>query len=691
LDFLIVCIMGKSLPILVVIIALAATLKAQEIIRDTTLQEVVVQAYTSGKPLQEVPASIGYLSGNELTRYSNASIVPAVNSVPGVRMEERSPGSYRFSIRGSLLRSPFGVRNVKFYWNGLPLTDGGGNTYLNLIDFNSIGSMEIIKGPGGSLYGANTGGVVLLNSPVVKTDAIHLSALAGSFGLLRYQAAWEMKNEYVNARVQYAHQQSNGYREQTRMVKDALNADVTVLLNAKSTLSTTFFYTDLFYETPGGLTLTQYQANPRQARPGSAVAAGAEAQQAAVHNQSPYAGLSYEYDVSERWSTRIGVFVSNADFRNPTIRNYEKRKELNLGARMENHYRFGKALKNKITFGAESQAFRSPVKVFDNNGGIAGNVQIDDKLSSRVLLLFGQADLELPAGINLTAGGSVNMLTYDFDRRYPEQVSHQKKFNSVISPRIALLKKFNQHLSVFANTSKGFSPPSLAEVRPSTNTYNADLQAETGTNYELGFRGKLFGGKLSADMTVYDFSLNHTIVPRHQADGAEYFINAGKTRQNGIECSVSVTLLNNPKGVISNVKIWNSYTYNHYRFSDYHTDVNDLSGNSLTGIPPVVNVTGLDIALAGTFYLNATANYTDHIPLTDDNSTYANEYFLLGARAGYKTNITTGLLEFYTGIDNALDRTYSLGNDLNAAAGRFYNAAAGRNFYFGASFKIPYK
>ena len=41
----------------------------------------------------------------------------------------------------------------------------------------------------------------------------------------------------------------------------------------------------------------------------------------------------------------------------------------------------------------------------------------------------------------------------------------------------------------------------------------------------------------------------------------------------------------------------------------------------------------------------------------------------------------------YAGADNVLDETYSLGNDINAAAGRYYNAAPRRNFYFGISFQ----
>ena len=79
------------------------------------LQEVVVQAYEQNRRLSEVPVAVGVITTAEWNRYSKMSIVPAMNSIPGVRMEERSPGSYRLSFRGSTLRSPFGVRNVKVY------------------------------------------------------------------------------------------------------------------------------------------------------------------------------------------------------------------------------------------------------------------------------------------------------------------------------------------------------------------------------------------------------------------------------------------------------------------------------------------------------------------------------------------------------------------------------------------------
>ena len=657
---------------------------------DTTklLSEVVVRAYRYDRPMNEVPAAIAVVGLKDLERFNNTSILSAVNTIPGVRMEERSPGSYRFSIRGSLLRSPFGVRNVKVYWNGLPMTDGGGNTYLNLLDFGAITNSEIIKGPGASLYGAGTGGVILLNNTINQQPQIRFSTVIGSFGLQRYQLSAQAGTEKVKASVQYAHQQADGYRNQTKMRRDAINADVQMALNPRSTLSTTIFYTDLFYETPGGLTKAQYDEDPRQARPPKTTPppqAGAEEAKAAVRNKSAYAGVMYEYAWSNNWTTRAGVYGSITEFENPSIRNYEIRDETNIGGRTDTQYDFKRETwKGKITFGAEYQYFFSPVKVYDNNLGEVGtNIQANDELASQQLLVFAQAELDLPNDFYLTIGASENFLNYDFSALLENpSIAQQRKFSPVFSPRIALLKKLSSAVSLYGSFSKGFSPPSLAEVRPSTGTYNDNLNPERGNSYELGLRGSALREKLLFELTVYDFQLDETIVIQRAPDGADYFVNAGKTDQRGVEAKLSWAPKLNGR-IISRLNLWSSYTYNYYRFVDYVQDGNDFSGNRLTGVAPTIALLGADITFRK-IYINITSGYTDAIPLNDANSEYASSYVLLGARLGIRTNLTKNLpFEAFVGIDNALNERYSLGNDLNAFGGRYYNAAAKRNYYVG--------
>jgi len=639
------------------------------------LNEVIVNAYSSNRSLKETPVAIGLVDEKGLNRFNNTSLLSSVNTIPGVRMEERSPGSYRFSIRGSTIRSSFGVRDVKFYWNGLPLTDGGGNTYLNLLDFDAFGRAEIIKGPGASLYGSGTGGVVLLNSPLTNQTQIQFTAVNGSFGLQRYQVKAFLGDAKRKLFVNFAKQQSDGYRQQSAMRRTAFNLEGNFYLGNRSTLQASIFFTDLYYQTPGGLTLSQYNADPKQARPDPN---GSVQQQASIHNKTIFGGALYEKQWAPKWSTRVGLYDSYTDFTNPAIRNYERRDEYNFGGRTDTQYQFEeRSLSGKLTMGAELQHFNSSLTDYGNKSGVKDTVQTDDHLASNILLLFAQAEINLPHDFYLTVGGSANFLKYNINRiagtPFGEQ---QRNFDPVFSPRVALLKKFSEQFSAYASVSKGFSAPSLAEVLPSSGVYNNSLSPEQGINYEVGIRGRLLK-MFSFDITAYDFELSDAIVSQNNGD---YFINTGNTSQKGLETFLSWQTDNSSN---TQLRTWIAYTLTNYKFVNYSHDGIDYSGNKWTGTAPNTLVGGVDLNFAKHFYWSLTTTYVDRIPLNDANNAYASEYFLVGSRVGFKSQVQKSALEVFAGVDNALDQKYSLGNDLNAQGARYYNAAAKQNFYFG--------
>ena len=657
------------------------------IAQDSTryLNEVTVSAFRSNRPLTEVAAAVAILDAKSLNRFSNTNLLPAVNTLPGIRMEERSPGSYRFSVRGSLLRSPFGVRNVKFYWNGLPLTDGGGNTYLNLLDFNAVGSMEVIKGPGASLYGTGTGGVVLLNSPLATDESSQFSMQFGSDGLFRLQASKSFSvspKSYLSTRA--AFQQADGYREQSAMNRTSAGIDWRYTIGDESTLTTSYLFSNLYYQTPGGLTKMQFEANPRQARPAAGAFPGSVEQQAAVSNKTHLISSLYETTIHSNILVNIGVIASYTDFANPTIRNYEERTESNIGARTEIQYRHKIGdVKNKIILGAEYQYFYSPLTVSTNDGGTLGTLQTEDLLKSAGGLAFVQSEADLPKNIFVTMGASINILRYDLTRTFPApEIQQVRNFSPALFPRLGIVKQFNKNIAMHASLSSGFSPPSLAEVRPSTGTFNNILNPETGLNTEWGIRGKL-KKKLSFDLSVYSFKLKEAIVIQRNADGAEYFVNAGELNQQGLELSLnypSVRLVENK--LVADLFL--SYASQQYFFNNYLQDGNDYSNNRVTGVAPNTLSAGIDLWVNKKFYIKGSAFYYDHIPLNDANSVYAPFVWIVNTRIGYQHK---GQLPFevFTTIDNLLNESYSLGHDLNAIGGRYYNATAKRNFSIGLS------
>src|SRR5947208_3123395 len=62
-----------------------------------TLLTVIVSAFGQNRALLQTPAAVALIDSTQLERFGNTSILPAFNTQPGVKMEERSPGSYRLN------------------------------------------------------------------------------------------------------------------------------------------------------------------------------------------------------------------------------------------------------------------------------------------------------------------------------------------------------------------------------------------------------------------------------------------------------------------------------------------------------------------------------------------------------------------------------------------------------------------
>src|ERR1700744_3701092 len=264
-----------SLILVVIVHSLCLAQKpADSLKKDSTkhLAGTTVIGYLIEQPVLSVPASVSVLSPAQLNLQPENSLVSALNTVPGVRMEERSPGSYRLSIRGSLLRSPFGVRDVKIYYDDIPLTDAVGNSYLNAIDMSAVQGIEILKGPDGSLFGANSGGVVLINPVARRTDSnfVKLSYTGGSYGLNHESAIVQQVTQNNQLEISQASEFYQGYRQHSNMYRNFFQLADKAKLSATDDLKAFAYYSNLKYETPGGLTLAQFNADPSLARPPSA-------------------------------------------------------------------------------------------------------------------------------------------------------------------------------------------------------------------------------------------------------------------------------------------------------------------------------------------------------------------------------------------------------------------------------------
>jgi iron complex outermembrane receptor protein len=655
------------------------------------LEETVVNAFERNGEANKVAASISVINKRLLERFGGQSLVTAVNTAPGVKMDERSPGSYRLSIRGNLLRSTFGVRNVKVYWNGIPFTDASGNTYLNLLSVNNLTKIEILKGPSGSMYGSGTGGVVLLSSGTTiqaKQKTIELQSSLGSYGLFSGGLSYQQSGKN-NSTISFTHQQADGYRDHTNMRRDVLHSTGSYLLSNKHKLNSNIFLADLFYQTPGGLNLAELKANPKQARPAAGVFQSAATQKAAVHLKTLYAGVGLESRLAEHWKNTSSIYGSYTDFQNPTIRNYENKYERGAGGRTVFNY--------EHTFfsgvvGAEFQSGFFNAAVHGNKQGIKDTLQFRDAIRSRQFNIFAQTDFSLPWSLILSAGLSYNNFYYSYERVSNANATKQSNsFPSRFVPRVSLLKKLD-FLNIYAAISKGYSVPTIDEIHAGNDEFNTSLKSETAINYEVGVKAEFIKNKLWMDASHYFFNLQNTIVSRRDSAGGDYYTNAGKTNQQGTELNLQYLVVNNNNRFLRQLKFTTAFTNVYARFKNYQQGTSKYDGKQLTGTTPNVLVANADIYTATGFYTNLGYSYTDHIPLNDANSFWATSYQLLFAKLGYKTSLGPSVdAHFFVTAEKSLNNPFSLGNDLNAAGNRFFNPSVPQQFNIGMQFKTKVK
>jgi iron complex outermembrane recepter protein len=340
----------------------------------------------------------------------------------------------------------------------------------------------------------------------------------------------------------------------------------------------------------------------------------------------------------------------------------------------------------RFDIGAEFQEAFNNISIFDNNQGDADSLRSKDEINNRQSLVFSQLTLDL-ADWTINAGGSLNFFRVKFQRFSPLTLGKQRRtFSNELAPRIAIMKKFN-NINVYAGVSKGFSPPTIAELLPTGGAVNLDLNAEEGVNYDVGLKGT-FGKDLYIDINAFTFSLQNTIVQRRTAGGGDFYINAGKTRQYGVESYISYPLLQR-NGFVERGLFWLSHTWYDFRYSAFKQVDNDYSGNKMPSVAPHTISTGFDFLSAKGWMGTASYYYSDRIALNDANTAYADAYHLVALKLGYQGLRVNKLgIRLYAGVDNLLDQKYSLGNDVNGFGGRYYNAAPRRNYFATVSLQL---
>jgi len=141
--------------------AAAQTTAADESTGKVELEEVVVTAEKRSENLESVPVAVSVVSSESLENLHAQTLESLYGSVPSVQFNHyvNTPDVAAFFIRGMgiLEADPYAGQTVEIVVDGVPQYFSMGA----MVDTYDIDHIEVLRGPQGTLFGANTtGGVV---------------------------------------------------------------------------------------------------------------------------------------------------------------------------------------------------------------------------------------------------------------------------------------------------------------------------------------------------------------------------------------------------------------------------------------------------------------------------------------------------------------------------------------------------
>ncbi|WP_336971379.1 TonB-dependent receptor [Sphingobium aromaticiconvertens] len=180
-----------------------------------SIGDIVVTARRVEEKLQDVPVSISAVSGNTLVARGVANLAEIGSAVPGVFT---APGSSRgasapiFAIRGQINREPSATTDpsVGIYFAELPWARAMG-VNAGLVDISSV---QVLKGPQGTLFGRNATAGAILITPTAPTDDFegYLKFGGGNYAQVRGEVVLNVPlSEQVALRVVGSHEERAGY------------------------------------------------------------------------------------------------------------------------------------------------------------------------------------------------------------------------------------------------------------------------------------------------------------------------------------------------------------------------------------------------------------------------------------------------------------------------------------------------
>jgi len=690
---------------------IAARARAEEPFK---LPPLVVTPSRNAQSSFDVPVSIDAFDQDQIQEGQ-----PEVNAsemlvrVPGVVANNRQnyAQDLQISIRGFGARSTFGIRGIRLYADGVPLTQPDGQGQANIMDLGSAGRMEVMRGPFSALYGNSAGGVIQVfteDGPAQPT--LTLGGWLGSFGSDKASLKFGGQGDGANYIGNFSRFHTDGYRDHSTATRTTFNGKVKYAIDADSSLAITLNALDQpDTQDPQGLTKQQFLQNPQQA-PTSAINFNTR------KSQSNYqTGLVYERKIGGDDTIRatgyagkrfVDQFLSvPVGAQNPANSGGGEIGLDNLFGGFDGRWTHKGSLFGRdysVTLGANYDAISQARKGWENfvtSGstttlGVRGRLRRDETDTVYDFDQYIQAQWEVAKRWVLSAGMRHNNINFDSKDHFVDVIpgngdnSGHVTFDAV-TPIAGLVFKATPDLHFYASYGEGFETPTISELAYRSGGaagLNTDLAASESKNYEVGVKARAWN-MVRANLALFRTDVANELSVLSNNGGRTVYQNVGSTTREGVELDVD-SYWGAGFGTLA------SFTYLDARF-DKPFQTCTASGCSVANVPvPAGNmIPGIP---RETFYGEVNWQSDDEVFSTavegryvgrffanDTNTAYAEAYGLMNWRAVVKQKLGGLMLSAFVRVDNLLDAVYAGSVIVNDGNGRFFEAGTPRSFMVG--------
>ncbi len=658
----------------------AQTAMAQE--ETKTLSPIVVTATRVEQDSFDLPMSIDKVEKKDIQEGQlRMTLSESLSRIPGITAQNRNQMAQdpQISSRGFGARSAFGVRGIRLYVDGIPLSmpDGIGNP--GSIDLDNISSIEVMRGPFSAMYGNSSGGVIqMFTDKIPAMPEASGDVLFGSFGTRRESVQATGTRQGIDYLLSFSNYESDGYRAQSANEKRMATIKLGVKLSEDSKLTTLFNWFDQFAQDPGGLTSANLSTSYTMASPNNVSA------NARVIRSNSQIGFNFEKVLDSRNTLNAIAYAGQRDNtqylstggatgRASAIGRNFYGAELRMthrGTMLDRPYTATAGLTAGFMDDARTD---SPASAGVINGSpTRDEIQKADNFDQYFQGMWAVAERwEMHAGVRHTR---LKQRVTDYLPLANGNGTGSLSFDKTI-PVIGTVFKATPVLNFYANVGKGFETPTMIEISFSDATGNGpnlSLKPATSTNVEIGSKW-LISDEARANVALFNINTENEIVTQSSGTYTTYQ-NAGKTNRQGVEISAETLLKND-------LSLFAAYTYLDAKFgsgSNFNpgsfipgTYRTQLYAEAAWKHQPIGFQTALELRYNSKVYAN------------DDNSASLDSYTIVSLRGQFRQKYKDWTLTEYARIDNLFDEQYVGSVRVNDTNSRFYEPAPGRNWIVG--------